>query len=973
LVTSDLTESGTNALTQWPESGVGNYRVRIVPDAATERLIMNTSGGTFLRLSGAKRVTFDGRVNGSGRYLRLRSTLPAVPTFTFINDAQLDSVAYCILEGNNTSTGNILFAAGAGGTGNDQNVVTGNLIRDLTANPYTTLVTSTNTGVSSASGTVDNSDNIVSNNEFLNCIYNGVNLNSGSTGNNWTITGNSFYNSATFSNANPIGIITISAGTGHLISSNSIGGSAADRSGAALTNSNSTTLYAIQLSVGTGTPTVVSNNTISNIATTGSTLIAGINATSGTVTIQNNIIGGGVQPYDTVRTGASSGLITIAGATATISGNTLKNYAYYGTGSVRVAGIYVSSGAATVTGNTIDSIRGSGTGTSTTTAPVGILLSGGTGHAVTGNTVSNIYSTNTGTSAYVAAGIVTSTAATNGTTYSRNRIYNIYAAGTGTGSSAPVLYGLYISSTAAETASNNQISIGGNTTGQPVVYGIYDASSGTHNYYYNSVYLSGTTAAGANNSYAFYRSSTAPVSLRNNILYNGRTTSGTGFNFALGISSATGFTQPNSNYNLLVSPDVNVLVQQAGTSYSASSYNTLFTTSYNSNWMADVATIPSAQLFTNTASGDLGIVTANAESWYANGRGIALPAMTTDFNNAARSAAVSAGATDIGSVEFNTSATPPSATASAAPAPSTTTTYSFGGRQIASLTWGAGGTPPSSIDVKYYPGADAPSAGSTPHFKGYYDISATGGTGYSYTVSLSYDTSMLGNVTSSATARLSKYDAGTGWITPSNSSANPVTGLLSSVSSFTGFSIFTGSDASQPLPLALLELSATTEGLQNRLQWTTTEEERGDMFELQRSADGKQFEAIVTMAAKGTASTYTFRDATPQPDVTYYRVRRTAVGGIVAYSRTVSVRTAARQDAFFSLSPNPATDAVTVTLRTLAPDARLILCDITGRTLHTENIISLQTRIDLSTLKAGIYFLKYTGNGRNEVVRLVKE
>lgn len=68
-IVSDLTETGTNALNQWTEFGVGNYTLTIKPDAATLRTISGTFAGGLIRLNGADRVTFDGRFGGSGNYL----------------------------------------------------------------------------------------------------------------------------------------------------------------------------------------------------------------------------------------------------------------------------------------------------------------------------------------------------------------------------------------------------------------------------------------------------------------------------------------------------------------------------------------------------------------------------------------------------------------------------------------------------------------------------------------------------------------------------------------------------------------------------------------------------------------------------------------------------------------------------------------------------------------------------------------
>jgi len=74
LITSDLSEDGTNALNQWTETGGGGYYLTIKPSSNTVRTISGSYSGGLIRLNGADRVTIDGRYNGSGNYLTFRNT-----------------------------------------------------------------------------------------------------------------------------------------------------------------------------------------------------------------------------------------------------------------------------------------------------------------------------------------------------------------------------------------------------------------------------------------------------------------------------------------------------------------------------------------------------------------------------------------------------------------------------------------------------------------------------------------------------------------------------------------------------------------------------------------------------------------------------------------------------------------------------------------------------------------------------------
>ncbi|NCA77361.1 MAG: hypothetical protein EOM90_13600 [Alphaproteobacteria bacterium] len=73
-VVSDISEPGTNAVTQWYEAGGTGFTLSVVPDAAVNRTLSGSFVGGLIRFSNAKRVTFDGRYNGEGRYLTIINT-----------------------------------------------------------------------------------------------------------------------------------------------------------------------------------------------------------------------------------------------------------------------------------------------------------------------------------------------------------------------------------------------------------------------------------------------------------------------------------------------------------------------------------------------------------------------------------------------------------------------------------------------------------------------------------------------------------------------------------------------------------------------------------------------------------------------------------------------------------------------------------------------------------------------------------
>jgi hypothetical protein len=72
-----------------------------------------------------------------------------------------------------------------------------------------------------------------------------------------------------------------------------------------------------------------------------------------------------------------------------------------------------------------------------------------------------------------------------------------------------------------------------------------------------------------------------------------------------------------------------------------------------------------------------------------------------------------------------------------------------------------------------------------------------------------------------------------------------------------------------------------------------------------------------------------------------------------------------------TVSPNPATDAVTV--KTDATFNRLIISDALGRILHTVNTDSINLNLNVSSLQPGVYFLRLEKDNAFTTVRFVKQ
>jgi lysophospholipase L1-like esterase len=81
--------------------------------------------------------------------------------------------------------------------------------------------------------------------------------------------------------------------------------------------------------------------------------------------------------------------------------------------------------------------------------------------------------------------------------------------------------------------------------------------------------------------------------------------------------------------------------------------------------------------------------------------------------------------------------------------------------------------------------------------------------------------------------------------------------------------------AAGPLPLKLLSFEAVSSKQSNLLKWSTTEEEPNTKFEIERSANGRDFTISASVDAKGGSgiTNYSWTDQQPFDGKTYYRLK----------------------------------------------------------------------------------------------------
>ncbi len=460
-ITANSTETASAVLNA-KDSGAANYTSIIIsPSGGASRTISGDIAGHLIDLNGADNVTIDG-LNAGGNSLTISniSGQTGASTIRFTSDASNNTITKCSVLGSTGSAlssgfGVIYFGTGSV-TGNDNNTISNNNIGPAGTNLPINGIYSFGTSTA-----IDNSGISITNNAIYdyfnaNGASNGINANTANS--TWTISGNSFYQTATrtYLTANTHNVITITSGSGYIITNNFIGGSAANAGGTAYAMAGTIASRFVAINVSAGTTTTVNSiqgNTIANItlntssgATTVNGIICGINVTSGNFNIGNvtgNTIGAttgvdNIRATSTTTGGLVVGINSSSTGTIAIQNNTIGSLTSSGitaTIAGSVTGINVSGVAAamTISGNTIgntttDNIRGGTLGLTTGNALVAGINLPSTPSTITisGNTIRNLASYGTGTSGFV-RGIMTAAAAGNAATYSitQNTISNI--------------------------------------------------------------------------------------------------------------------------------------------------------------------------------------------------------------------------------------------------------------------------------------------------------------------------------------------------------------------------------------------------------------------------------------------------------------------------------------------------------------------------------------------------------------------
>ncbi len=190
-----------------------------------------------------------------------------------------------------------------------------------------------------------------------------------------------------------------------------------------------------------------------------------------------------------------------------------------------------------------------------------------------------------------------------------------------------------------------------------------------------------------------------------------------------------------------------------------------------------------------------------------------------------------------------------------------------------------------------------------------------------------------------------------------------------------------GYDASLPVEIAYFEAEPVISNPKDdeytvELAWATSMEEDFSHFEIERSADGREFQTIGSIEGAGrnlsdVTTQYEFSDDAPLLGFSYYRLKAVDLDGSFEYSNLQLVKLEGLKTVI--AYPNPATSNQLSFMSNFTPSENdiVILRDSRGQEiLQSDVTMNKFTLVPSRNLSKGLYVLEYKGANWSGIVKV---
>jgi Lamin Tail Domain len=173
------------------------------------------------------------------------------------------------------------------------------------------------------------------------------------------------------------------------------------------------------------------------------------------------------------------------------------------------------------------------------------------------------------------------------------------------------------------------------------------------------------------------------------------------------------------------------------------------------------------------------------------------------------------------------------------------------------------------------------------------------------------------------------------------------------------------------MPVEMLSFEVIKKETHSVLYFSTASETNNDYFTIERSADGRNYNAIGEMKGGGNSNTtiaYEFTDEKPFVGINYYRIKQTDFDGKYSYSDIKSVR----HTSLGNLSITPRTTEGRLQVTTDMEDYTIDVYNVAGQQVKSLTALSYDQLISIDDLMAGLYYVKVNFGNQVETIKVVK-
>lgn len=176
-----------------------------------------------------------------------------------------------------------------------------------------------------------------------------------------------------------------------------------------------------------------------------------------------------------------------------------------------------------------------------------------------------------------------------------------------------------------------------------------------------------------------------------------------------------------------------------------------------------------------------------------------------------------------------------------------------------------------------------------------------------------------------------------------------------------------------PLPFEVSSFKATARKQDIALDWMTNADSDQLEFVIEKSKDGRTFEALQRVAARAVSATAVYSEFDRQPlnGWNYYRLRAIDKLGKQQLSQIVKVWFGISQQ--IRITPNPASEKISISFSEPSSISEIDIVNICGQVLKHISAVQFNNEINISHLQAGMYYVRISGKNGLTSTSFIKQ